>query len=114
MDCKFCNRENTKYTCSLCGNRICNICTVPVDESHEVYDEQSYQVGKCPNSACEHFKDKIKEKDVVTQSIKRKGKIFGSFLGHLWICLDSIKKPFKFKSICDSSTVLSCTFVIFK
>ena len=34
------------------------------------------------NGACEQMKDKIKEKDVVTQSIKRKGKIFGSFLIH--------------------------------
>ena len=42
----------------------------------------NYQVGKCPNGACEQLKDKIKEKDVVLQSIKRKGKIFGSFLGH--------------------------------
>ena len=28
------------------------------------------------------MKDKIKEKDVVTQSVKRKGKIFGTFLIH--------------------------------
>ena len=35
-----------------------------------------------PNGACEQMKDKIKGKDVVTQSIKRKGKIFGSFPIH--------------------------------
>ena len=53
----------------------------------------------------------MKEKDVVTQSSKGKGKIFG-LLGHG--ILQSSNKPFKFKSLCDSSTVLSCTFVIFK
>ena len=75
MDCKFSNRENTKYTCILCGNHFYNVCTVPADESHEGYHEQRYYFGKCPNGACERFKD---------------------------------------KSICDSSTVLSCNFVIFK
>ena len=48
----------------------------------DMYDEQNYQVGKCPNCACEQLKDNIQEKDVVMQSIKRKDKIFGSFLGH--------------------------------
>ena len=66
----------------MCGNRVCNVCAVPVDESQEGYGEQSYQVGKCLAGACEQMKDKIKEKDVVTQSIKRKGRIFGSFLIH--------------------------------
>ena len=47
MDCKFCNCENAKYNCNLCGNHVCNVCAVPVDESHEEYDEQNYQVGKC-------------------------------------------------------------------
>ena len=83
MGCKFCNRENTKYSCIFCGcYRVCNVCAVPVYESQEGYDEQNYQVGKCPNGACEQMKDKIKEKDVVTQSIKQKGKMFGSFLIH--------------------------------
>ena len=72
----------TKYSCVLCGSRVCNVCAVSVDESQEDYDEQNYQVGKCPNGACEQLKEKIKEKDVVMQSIKRKGKIFGSFLGY--------------------------------
>ena len=80
MDCKFCNHENTKYSCILCGNRDCNVCAVSVDESQEGYDEQNDQVGKCPDGACEKMKDKIKEKDVVTQSIKQKGKRFGNFL----------------------------------
>ena len=40
------------------------------------------QVGKSSNGGCEQLKAKIKEKDVVTQSIKRKGKIFGSFRGY--------------------------------
>ena len=66
----------------MCGNRVCNVCAVPVDESQEGYDKQYYQIGKCPNGAFEQMKDKIKEKDVVTQSIKRKGKIFGSSLIH--------------------------------
>ena len=113
MDCKFCNRENTKYSCILCGNRVCSVRAVPVEESQEGCDEQNYQIGKCLKVACEESKDKIKEKVVVTQSIKRKGKIFRSFLGNM-VCLDSSKKPFKFKSICDSSTVLSCIFVIFQ
>ena len=66
MGCKFCNRENTKYSCIFCGcYRVCNVCAVPVYESKEGYDEQNYQ-----------------EKDVVTQSIKQKGKMFGSFLIH--------------------------------
>ena len=83
MGCKFCNREKTKYSCIFCGcYRVCNVCAVPVYESQEGYDEQNYQVGKCPNGACEQVKDKIKEKDVVTQSIKQKGKMFGSFLIH--------------------------------
>ena len=63
MDCKFYNCESKKYSCILCGNRVCNI-------------------GKFPNDGCEQLKDKIKTKDMVTQSIKRKGKIFRSFLGH--------------------------------
>ena len=46
------------------------------------YDEQKYQVGKCTNGTCEQLKDKIKEKNVITESIKRKGNTFGSFLGH--------------------------------
>ena len=82
MDCKFCNRENTKYSCILCGNRVCNVCAVTVDESQEGYGEHNCHLWKCPNGACEQLKDEIKEKDVVTQSIKRKGKIFGSFPGH--------------------------------
>ena len=64
------------------GNRVCNVCAVPVDESQEGYEKQNYQVGKCPNGACELLKNKIKEKAVVTQSIKQKGEIFGRFLGH--------------------------------
>ena len=32
MDFKFCNRENTKYSCISCGNRVCNACEIPVDE----------------------------------------------------------------------------------
>ena len=77
MGCKFCNRENTKCSCIFCGcYRVCNVCAVPVYESQEGYDEQNYQVGKCPNGACEQMKDQIKEKDVVTQSIKQKGKMF--------------------------------------
>ena len=67
MDCKFCNRENTKYSCILYGNHVCNVCAVPVDESQEGYDKQNYQIGKCPNGACEQLKDQIK--DVVMQSI---------------------------------------------
>ena len=47
MDCKFCNRKNTKYSCILGGNCVCNVCAVRVDESQEGYDEQNYQVGKC-------------------------------------------------------------------
>ena len=82
MDCKFCSRENTKYSCILCGNRVCNVCAAPADESQEGYDEQNYQVGECPNDTCEQMKDKIKEKDVVTLSIKQKGKIFASSLIH--------------------------------
>ena len=66
----------------MCGNRVWNACAVPVEESQEGYDEQNYQVRKCLDGACEQMKDKIKEKDVVTQSIKQKGKIFGSFLIH--------------------------------
>ena len=109
MDCKFCNGENTKYSCILCGNRICNVCAVPIDGSQEGYDKQNYQAGKCANGACEQLKDKIKETDVVTQSVKQKGIIFGSFLG--MVCVNSRKKPFKFWSIYDLSTALSCTFV---
>ena len=82
MDYKFCNRENAKYTCIFCENRVCNASAVSVDESQERYGEQNYQVEKCPNGACEHLKDTIKVKDVVTQNIKRNGKIFGSLLGH--------------------------------
>ena len=71
-----------RLTLSLRGNRICNVCEAPVAESQERYGKQNYKVGKCPNGACEQMKDKIKEKDVVAQSIKQKGKIFGSFLIH--------------------------------
>ena len=52
MDSKFFNRENTKHSCILYGNRVCNICAVPVDASQEGYDEQNCQVGKCPNGTC--------------------------------------------------------------
>ena len=38
------------------------------DETQKGYDEQNYQAGKCPNGACEQMKDKINEKDVVTQA----------------------------------------------
>ena len=77
IDCKFCNREN--YSSILCGHRVCNVYAVLVDESQEGYDKQNYQVGEFTNGACEQLKDKIKEEDVVTKSIKRKGKIFESF-----------------------------------
>ena len=60
MDCKFCNRENTKYSCILSGNRLCNVCAVPVDKSQEGYDQQNYQAGRCPNGSCEQLIDKIK------------------------------------------------------
>ena len=113
MNCKFCNRKNTKYSRVYLVWKPCLQCfAVPVDESQVEYGEQNYQFGKCPNGACERLKDKIKEKDVVTQSSKGKGTIFGYLLGHG--ILESSNKPFKFKSMCDSSTVLSCTFVIFK
>ena len=58
---KFCNRENTKYSCILCRNRVCNVCAVLVDKSQEEYDEQNYQVRKCPNDACER-KIRLKRK----------------------------------------------------
>ena len=45
MDCKFCNRGNSKYSCILCVNRVCNVCAVPADESQEGYDKQNYQLG---------------------------------------------------------------------
>ena len=95
----------------MCGNYVCNVCAVPAGKSQEGYDKQNYQFGKCPNGACEQLKDKTKEKDLVTESMKRKGKMFGSSLMHR-VYLDSSKKPCKFKSICDSSTVLSYTFGI--
>ena len=87
MDCKFCNLENTNYSCILCGNCVCNVCAVPVDESQEGYDEQNYQLGNVlillMNERQDYLvKDKIKEKDVVTQCIKRRGRIFESFLIH--------------------------------
>ena len=62
MDCKFCNRKNTKYSCILCGNRVCNVCAVPVDESQEGYDKQNYQVRKCLDGACEQMKIRLKGK----------------------------------------------------
>ena len=52
MDCKFFNRENTKYSCILYRNRVCNVCALLVDASQEGYDEQNCQVGKCPNGTC--------------------------------------------------------------
>ena len=82
MDCKFCHRENTTYSCILCRNPVGNVCAVLLDKSQEGYNEQNYHIGKCPNGACEQIKDKIKEKDVVQQSINQKGKTFGSFLIH--------------------------------
>ena len=45
MDFKFCNRENSKHSCILYVNRICNVCAVPVGESQEGYDKQNYQLG---------------------------------------------------------------------
>ena len=53
MNCKFCYRENTKYSYVLCRNRVCNVSAVPVDKSQEGHDEQNYQVWKYPNGACE-------------------------------------------------------------
>ena len=53
MDCKFCHRENTTYSCILCRNPVGNVCAVLLDESQEGYDEQNYHIGKCPNGACE-------------------------------------------------------------
>ena len=74
MDCKFCNRENTKHSCILRGNRVCDVCVVLVDESQEGYDEQNHQAGKCPNGACEQMK--VKEKDMVTREKVRYSEAF--------------------------------------
>ena len=46
----------------MCGKRVCNVCAVPVDKFQEGYDEQNYQVGKCPNGACEQWKIRLKRK----------------------------------------------------
>ena len=69
-------------SCILCGNHVCNVFALSVDESQESYDKQNYQFGKYHNGTSEQLKDKIQEKDVVMGSIKWNGKIFGSFLGH--------------------------------
>ena len=55
MDCKYCNRENTNYSCILRGNRVFNVCAVSVDKSQKEYDKQNYQVKYSPNGACEQL-----------------------------------------------------------
>ena len=56
MDCIFCDRKETKYSCIICGNTVCNICSKVVNDEDEGYDEMNYRVGKCPRNMC-----KVKE-----------------------------------------------------
>ena len=56
MDCCFCERKNTKYTCAICGSPVCNICSVPINENDNRYDECNYRVGICPINCCTEYK----------------------------------------------------------
>ena len=52
-DCSFYGRKETKYTCTLCPNAVCNACAEPVAEDQIGYDEKNDRVGKCPRGECE-------------------------------------------------------------
>ena len=47
--CVFCKTVKTKYRCVNCDAIACNVCTVPVDETHIGYDEDFKKVGLCGN-----------------------------------------------------------------
>ena len=51
-DCSFCGWKETKYTCTLCPNAVCNVCAKPVAEDEVGYDEKNYRVGKCLRGEC--------------------------------------------------------------
>ena len=52
VPCKLCNRE-TKYNCVICGQVICNVCSVSVPEETLGYNYAKYTVGKCPYEKCD-------------------------------------------------------------
>ena len=56
-DCKFCGRKETKYRCTLCANRVCNVCAEPVNADGIGYGEENYRVGKCPGGGCKKKED---------------------------------------------------------
>ena len=51
-DCCICGRKDTKYSCILCSNAICNVCAESAMYNEEGYDEDNYRVGKCPLGKC--------------------------------------------------------------
>ena len=79
MDCKFCHRENTTYSCILCRNPVGNVCAVLLDESQEGYDEQNYHIGKCPNGAVNKSKIRLKRKMWYNKVLSKKGKHLEAF-----------------------------------
>lgn len=45
--CKHCLRDDTKYSCIICGCAVCQVCSIKADESDEEYIEKEKNVGYC-------------------------------------------------------------------
>ena len=72
-ECIFCKRRQTKYSCTLCGSGLCNVCSESVDETEDGYDEESYRVGKCPRGACKVGDNDLVESTTIVNSDGRGG-----------------------------------------
>ena len=67
-DCYICGRENTKYSCILCDNKICNVCAESATNDEVGYDEENYRVGKCPSSKCRSEKS-VKLTEIIENKV---------------------------------------------
>ena len=75
-DCKFCCRKETKYRCTLCANRVCNVCAEPVNADGIGYDEENYREGKCPGGQAGY---KARKKRVGSTSTGKRVNLFTYF-----------------------------------
>ena len=68
MDRKLCVRKNTKYSCTVCGSPVCNVCAVSVDSNDVNYHEENHRVGRCPGGNCQLFQNENEDVQIVDET----------------------------------------------
>ena len=78
-DWYICERKDTKYSCILCSNAICNVCAESAMYNEEGYDEDNYRVGKCPRGKCKKI-DNVSDAPVAVKNnaVKLIGNVGGN------------------------------------